>query len=320
MVNTVSEAAIEGEANPDLVGEREVVTGGPAPSALRSGPPAPGPFVLLLSIALGLSAVVVFFAAFALWFGGLQEQRSQHLLYAEFRGLLDPSSEVAPSIGGAIPSGTPVALITAPAAGIRNVMVVQGTTSGDLLKGPGHLADTPLPGQIGQSVLIGRSTTAGAPFGAITRLRSGDLIEVITGQGAFDYVVQGQLGAGDQLPTIRGNSGLLTLVTAEGHGWLGPLSPDHLVYVDAKLKGTARAVPKGLPATVPAADIQGHNDPGAWAFVLLWSLALVAGSAACWWMWSRWGIIQTWLVGAPVLFAILWALSSEAIRLLPNAY
>jgi len=39
-----------------------------------------------------------------------------------------------------------------------------------------------------------------------------------------------------------------------------------------------------------------------------------------WWLWSRWGILRAWVVGAPVLLALLWGLSNEAMRLLPNVY
>ena len=92
------------------------------------------------------------------------------------------------------------------------------------------------------------------------------------------------------------------------------------MYVDAKLQGQVVPAPRGRPTTIPAAQVQGHNDPGAWPFVALWLLALLAGSAACWWLWARWGIFRTWLVGVPVLFGILWALSNETMRLLPNVY
>jgi sortase A len=180
----------------------------------------------------------------------VQEQRSQHQLYAQFRGLLDPSSPLAPEIGGSIPAGFPIALLNAPVAGLHNVVVVEGTSSGVLLGGPGHLADSPLPGQAGRSVLVGRSATAGAPFGGITRLHTGDVISVRTGQGPFRFVVEDERVAGDRLPPVRPGGGLLTLVTSAGSGGLGRLAPTHLVYVDAKLQGKVVGAPHGRPATV----------------------------------------------------------------------
>jgi hypothetical protein len=54
--------------------------------------------------------------------------------------------------------------------------------------------------------------------------------------------------------------------------------------------------------------------------VLLWVAVLLAASATCWWLWARWGLVRTWLIGAPVLFAVLWMLSSQVMRLLPNIY
>jgi sortase A len=290
------------------------------PTPVLSGPPKSGVLVIALTIVLFVSVVIAFFGAFAFGLAGLQEQRSQHQLYSQFRGLLDPSSPVAPEIGGAIPDGSPVALLNSPAAGLHNVVVVEGTSAANLLSGPGHRPDTPLPGQPGESVLLGRSTTAGAPFGGITRLHQGDAITVTTGQGRFRYTVEGQLRAGDRLPTISTRSGLLTLVTSASSGSFGRLAPNHLVYVDAKLQGRAVVAPPGRPTSVPAAEIQGHDDPGAWAYVALWMVALIAASIACWRLWSRWGLLRIWLVGAPVLLGLLWGFSSEGMRLLPNVF
>ena len=213
-----------------------------------------------------------------------------------------------------------MALIDSPQAGLHNVVVVEGTSSGDLLAGPGHLRDSPLPGQAGESVLVGRSATAGGPFSGITRLRRGDVIVVRTGQGNFRFTVLDQRVVGDPLPKIPGGGALLTLVTSAGNGSLGRLGPTHLVYVDARLDGKTVATPPGQPKTVLPDEIQGHNDPAAWPWAGLFLLALLAASAACWWMWARLGILRTWLIGAPVILAVLWGLSNEVMRLLPNVY
>lgn len=295
--------------------------GEPQSPAPRSGPPLPGALTIVLSAVMLAGAVAVFFGIFAYGLSGLQEQRSQHQLYAAFRGLLDPASEVAPSVGGHIPDGTPVALLNAPRAGIHDVVVVEGTSSGDLLAGPGHLPDTPLPGQVGESMIVGKSTTAGAPFSDIAHLRPGDVVTVRTGQGKFRYVVRGQLAAGQRPPPVRSDGGTLVLATsAAGTGGLAGIEPSGLVYVDATLHGQAVAAPRRQPRTVPAADLPGHGDPGAWPLLLLWSVGLLAGTVATWWLWARWGLLRTWLIGAPVLLALLWGFSDQAMRFLPNVY
>lgn len=294
------------------------LTNGSDPPEVRTGPPKPGMVVVALAVVLTASIVVVFFGVFAYGLSGLQEHRSQSQLYAQFRGLLDPSSITAPSIGGHIAQGTPVALLNAPAAGIRNVTVVEGTSSGDLLAGPGHLSDTPLPGQGGEAILVGKSTTAGAPFADLSRLRAGDLITVRTGQGLFRFTVRGEVSSDAGQRAIPADEGRLVLVTSGSARLSG--RPSRVIGVEATLRGKAVAAPAHRPRDVAASQLPGHNDPAAWPLVFLWMGGLVLASAAVWWLWFRWGLLRTWLVGAPVLLALLWGLSNEVMRLLPNTY
>jgi sortase A len=287
--------------------------------APTAGPPRPTALVVVLAVVLFASIVAAFLGVFAFGLSSLQEHRSQQQLYAEFRQLL-PGIPVAPRIGGDIPAGTPVALLNAPAAGIHNVMVIEGTSSGDLLEGPGHLADTPLPGQGGEAVIVGKSTTAGAPFADLARLRKGDVITVRTGQGPFRFTVQGLLPPGTHQPAILATRGRLVLVTSASAGGVGGLEPSQTVDVEAVLQGKAVAAPPRAPKTVALSEVPGQTDPGAWPFVALWLAGLAAASAAVWWLWSRLGILRAWIIGAPVLLALLWGLSNEAMRLLPNVY
>jgi sortase A len=286
----------------------------------RTGPPRPSRLVIALAFVLFASIVAAFLGVFVYGLSSLQEHRSQQQLYAQFRELIAPASLVAPSIGGKIATGTPVALLNVPAAGIHNVVVVEGTSSGDLLQGPGHLPNTPLPGQGGESVLVGKSTTAGAPFAHLAQLRKGDVVTVRTGQRLFRFTVQGLILPGTPQVAIPANRGRLVLVTSAGPGGVGGLEPSQTVDIESTLQGKAVAAPPHRPTTVAQSNLPGHTDPAAWPFVALWLAGLAFASAAVWWLWSRWGLLRAWIVGAPILLALLWGLSNEAMRLLPNVY
>src|SRR5207253_10138958 len=126
----------------------------------------------------------------------LAENRSQDVLYHQLRGEL--AGMVGPT-GPIVPVGDPVAVLEIPAIGVRQV-VVEGTASGDLLAGPGHRRDSPLPGQEGISVVYGRGTSYGAPFRDITKLHQGDQIVVVMGQGRIVFKVLDVRLAGDPIP------------------------------------------------------------------------------------------------------------------------
>jgi sortase A len=310
-----SESPVDPVVEPDAA--QESAEPQPVP---RSGAPAPKIPVIFLAMLIALCAAVVFSYLFATVFSGLQEQRDQHQLYSQFRGLLDPSSPVAPKIGGEISAGFPVALMSSPQAQIHKLVVIEGTSSSDLLAGPGHLPDTPLPGQRGNSVVMGKSTTAGAPFRDLGDLRRGDTIDVVTGEGNFRYTVVDIRKGGTKPPRLKSRS-VLTLVTGNSAWSLGSGSSSaSLVYVDATRSATPAGTPAGQPRAVPSSEDPGSNEPDAFPLVLLWVAVLLAASATCWWLWARWGLVRTWLIGAPVLFAVLWMLSSQVMRLLPNIY
>jgi sortase A len=111
---------------------------------------------------------------------------------------------------------------------------------------------------------------------------------------------------------------MLTLATSAGSGVLGHLAPSHVVYVDATLTGKAVPVPTGRPVAVPTSELPSRNDPGAWPFLVLWLQGLIVAGVGSVWAWVRWGRWQTWLVGAPIILGVMWGLSQEAMRLLPN--
>jgi sortase A len=69
-------------------------------------------------------------------------------------------------------------------------VVVQGTGTGDLQKGPGHYPSTPLPGMSGTVGIAGHRTTYLAPFRHVDSLKPGDSITIDMPYGHFTYNVE----------------------------------------------------------------------------------------------------------------------------------
>ncbi|TDV53654.1 sortase domain-bontaining protein [Actinophytocola oryzae] len=312
-----------------------------APPVPPSPPSAPAPVTpfgaRLVTRALTLVSVgVLGFVGYLLLLTPIEQDANQDVLYSQLRG---PIAEGVPPYAGAevsadgtierqvppiyddgedavIPAGAPVAMLAIPRLGLNEV-VVEGTSSGDLMAGPGHRRDTVLPGQMGVSLVYGRSMTFGGPFQDIVELRPGDVVTVVTFQGSFTYRVEGVRRDGDPLPDIepvtKGGS-RLTMVTAEGSN---PLQPEHTVFVDALLRGDAQPAATH-PAIVPPEEKSLASDRPALLNLVLWLQALVLVVVAIAWARVRWGRWETHLVGLPVALAVLWYVYESVGRLLPN--
>jgi sortase A len=70
-----------------------------------------------------------------------------------------------------------------------NVVVVNGTSSSDLRRGPGRHTDTFMPGEGKLVYVAGHRTTYGAPFSNINELERGDPITVELPYGTVEYRV-----------------------------------------------------------------------------------------------------------------------------------
>lgn len=266
-----------------------------------------------------LSALAVGFVAHVTLVGSLQHSRAQFVLYQELRASLalatTPLGQL--DVGGKlVPNGTPIGVITIEALGVEEV-IVQGTTSSDLMEGPGHRRDTVMPGQEGTSVILGRQATYGGPFSILSGLVPGDEIEVVTGQGTSRYEVFGIRREGDLLPEpLEAGEGRLELATADGI----PLAPSGVLYVDAVLTTEPNETPSPVftkevlaPGEWPMA-----TDPNAWWETLVWFQWLALAAVVLRWVRSRWGVWQTWVITLPVLLALGAATAGVAMSALPN--
>lgn len=286
-----------------------------APRAPRAPRPAPEGAGAVLSTASTMVVLVSLWVVLQLLvLGTLAHDRAQTLLFDDFRVEL---AETTAPLGPTVPVGDPVAIVTIPALDVEEV-VVEGTASGDLLAGPGHLRGTPLPGQRGFSVLMGRAATYGAPFGRIGELQRGDDVDVLTAQGRLTLDVIGVRREGDPIPSFPDpEAAVITLVSAEGEGPLSALTPDTTVYVDA-VAAEAFATPAGYGGVAPEAEQALARDTSAMPLLALWLALLVGLSVAVVVARQRWAAAVVWVVAGPVAIALAWQTTDTAMRLLPN--
>jgi sortase A len=199
-----------------------------------------------------------------------------------------------------------------PSIGMRDVVVVEGTSPENLTLGPGHLRNTPLPGQLGLSVIYGRRATFGAPFGRLDRLEPGAQIITITQQGKSVYKV---VAIGDsQHPVKDTKLNRLALLTSSSTE-----VPSYYLEVDADLVSAVHNGPVQMPVIGPTEQALA-GDSGALVLTMTWGLALalvaVGGSFAA----ARWSPWPVYLILAPAALAIVWNLYENLAALLPNLY
>jgi sortase (surface protein transpeptidase) len=270
-------------------------------------------------VCVALSVTLLGFVGHVTLFGALQEANSQQAEYGALRQTLALATTPTGQLDlnhNLVADGTPIAVLTIPKLGLKQV-IAQGTTSQVLRSGPGHRADSVLPGQAGTSVVFGRQSTYGGPFGGLAALVPGDTITVMTGQGTSTFTVLGLRRPGDLLPeTLGANQGRLELVTADGP----ILAPSGTLYVDASLKGTAKPTPRQVLGVQALEDGSSpmQPDPNAllpFLFSLQWLIVAVALTR---WLLARWGRWQTWIICFPVILVLAATTADAAMGLLPN--
>lgn len=273
------------------------------------------PYRTLAGLALvGIAGLLVAFLAYLFFFTPLTASRNQQQLAQSLTG--QPLSVFRLVSGAPPPEGNAVAVITIPTLGVHQI-VVQGTSAADLMKGPGLMPGTALPGTVGNSVIAGRRTTFGGPFGSIGSLKTGQRIRVVDGAGVFSYRVTRvfTVTEGKQDVILPSTHNRLTLVTSNSS-----IFQTGRLVVQSSLVGQAFA-DTGVTVTVPTYELGLSGDAAAGGLAVLWSLitvlVLVIAAFAVW----RWR--RPWLVylfAAPVLIMCgLFACESVA-RALPATF
>ncbi len=142
-----------------------------------------GALLLLAGLAIGG------YLAWLLWGTGLETRRAQAELREGFVVGARRPEQAPPAERVVKVPGRAVAILVIPRIDL-DVVVVEGTDTEALKKGPGHYPQTAYPwedhGRVG---IAGHRTTYGAPFWSLDRLRPGDPILLKTEYGIFRYVV-----------------------------------------------------------------------------------------------------------------------------------
>ncbi len=143
--------------------------------------------LVIVALALALGG----YSWWQLWGTGFATRAAQNDLRPAFEQQVatTPPAE-APARVANVP-GQAVAIIKIPKIDV-DLVVVEGTDTESLKKGPGHYGQTAYPWQDhGRVGIAGHRTTYGAPFWSLDELDPGDRIVLLTEFGIFDYRVTG---------------------------------------------------------------------------------------------------------------------------------
>jgi sortase A len=292
-------------------------------------------------VLIGAGIVLLLFTGYQIWGTSVQESHTQSGLrttlehesqnaqvqraLAEAAALdkLPTGPPVAASAIAAPAEGKPIGEIRIPDIGINQV-VVEGTNTEDLRKGPGHYIGTPLPGNSGNAAIAGHRTTYGHPFYNLNGIKVGDPIVVTTVQGIFVYdMVKSQVVAPNDNKVLAASFGnYLTLTTCNPR-----FSATTRLIVTALLVHSQLFPNSGLPAAAagsgqPQSGGLAGDDSGQLSQALFWGFAvLVVGGVvlglAHRYRRRRWPI---WGVGGAGVLVLLFVFFTEVTPLLPASY
>ncbi|MCX7620135.1 MAG: sortase [Acidimicrobiales bacterium] len=229
-----------------------------------------------------------------------------------------PGTDVTVFVSTLAP-GASIATLTIERIGVSEI-VIEGTSSQDLMNGPGHYRDSPLPGHAGNAIVFGHRTIYGAPFRRLHELEPGDEIKVSTfgAEAVYDVVEVKVLEQGDPDVLEQDDRNILTLVTSSP-----PYQSSDRLAVIAELRGeplsNSRRSNEVGEAIVLKPDERGRDwDPAAWAPAIIWGELLIAGIYLTRRIRARYSAPNTWLLAAPPLTVTSFLFFESIARLFPS--
>jgi sortase A len=291
-------------------------------------------------ILIGAGVLLLLFTAYQIWGTALQESHTQAQLRTtlvqetnnqEIRRALAEATALdklptgpavtAPHTGDPA-EGAPIGDIRIPAIGLNQV-VVEGTNTPDLRKGPGHYIGTPMPGQVGNASVAGHRTTYGHPFYNLDGVKKGDPIVVTTLQGIFVYDTMSSevVSPSDNKVIANVPADWLTLTTCNPR-----FSASTRLIVHAQLAHSQLFPNSGLPPerarrAQSSKDLAGDSnvtltDALFWGFLvaILGAATLVVAHRYRRQRWVVWG------VGTAGVLVLLWFFFGAVSPLLPASF
>jgi sortase A len=292
-------------------------------------------------VLIGLGVLILLFTAYQIWGTSVQEAHVQSGLRSQLQkettshavqnalaqeSALDKLPTGPPVVApttAAPAEGEPIGDIRIPVIGINQV-VVEGTNTPDLRKGPGHYTGTPLPGQAGNSAIAGHRTTYGHPFYNLDSVKVGDPIVLTTLQGIFVYDATRSFVVSPSDSTVVNNviANQLTLTTCNPR-----FSASTRLVVQAELAHSQLFPNAGLPVPKqvkadPKSESLAGNSGVSLADALFWGILtaiVVTGIFFAAYRFRR----QRWVIygiGALGTLVLLWFFFGAVSPLLPASF
>ena len=254
-------------------------------------------------VILVAGVLVLLFIPYLLWGTGLITAQAQNDLRQQFLAtqrmhhatvVLHPPTKppavltIAPTIAPPA-TGAPVGILSIPKIAV-SVVIVEGTSAEQLRSGPGHYPGTPLPGEAGNVAIAGHRTTYLHPFYDLNELTPGDPINILTGQGLFQYRVTSSRAVDptDVAVVAPTASPMLTLTTCNPK-----YSASQRLVVQATLVSGTLVGASAAPTSPNASAGSTHGVP-----------PVQTPHQKHWWQAVAWGILVAALATATWVFAL----------------